>query len=131
MASAGRGARTRGHNYERNVARWLTEHTATEVRTSREKCKGAKADLATLHPTVKVWVPTVQGWSLELKSTDVWQPDKWLEQASSQRENDVPYAVIADRKHHPIAASWVIEPWPDGDGWWMTTLDQWTTRNMT
>ena len=103
---SGAGSRRRGHRFERDVANLLAETLDLDVVTARSVSGGtqAGADLVTVEPGGTV-VPTVEGWSVECKSTqNAHQPTAWMRQAKRQADSDL-YVVIADNPRRPFADS--------------------------
>lgn len=126
---SGAKSRSKGHRWERTVANRLAEAFGEDIRTTRSVGANYGADLCTItgydsHGRPAMHTPTVLGWSVELKSTERWEPDRWMEQAVNQAVFGTPAVVLANRAHAPFEAGWAIME-DDKYGWVATTIGAW------
>lgn len=111
----GRRNRTAGHQWERDVARYLTETTGLEIVTARSVSAGLQAgsDLVTItHRTADGqvdWDPTVHGWAVECKNSATHKPTPWLRQAAKDAPGRL-YAVVAKRPRMAVSDALVYMP---------------------
>jgi hypothetical protein len=98
----GRRNRRHGHEFERAVARYLSDATGLEVVTSRSVSGGFQAgsDLVTITNRGRDgqvdWEPTVHGWGIETKACQSHSPTPWLRQAKKDAPGNL-YCVVAKR----------------------------------
>jgi hypothetical protein len=111
----GRRNRRAGAQWERDVARYLTDVTGLEIVTARSVSGGYQAgsDLVTLTshgPGGQVdWEPTVHGWSIEAKAEQSHRPTPWLRQARKDADGKL-YCVVAKRSRMAVEDALVYMP---------------------
>jgi hypothetical protein len=111
----GRRNRRAGAEWERAVARYLSEATGLEVVTARSVSGGYQAgsDLVSIVNRdgggQVDWEPTVHGWSVEAKACATHQPTPWLRQARKDAPGRL-YAVVAKRPRMAVEDALVYLP---------------------
>jgi hypothetical protein len=121
MVSPGAAARRRGHDFERDCARYLTGQLGIRVVTSRSLSGGTQAggDLASYDPDLCLHV---HGWTLECKAWTASAVPTWIRQARAAADGSGLYAVIQKRPRKPVRESRVWMPWD--------VLERWTRRTV-
>lgn len=115
-AAQGRRNRSRGHAWEVECARYLSDQLDERIVTARFVSGGRACgvDLVTLEDDEVLF--TVGGWSLECK-TGPHAPTPWLRQAETQAQGRF-YAVLAKRDRKPTADALVYLPMSAYVEWW-------------
>ena len=103
----GRRNRNAGHQWERTCARELTALLGIEVVTARAVSGGTQAGPDLMEMTVHGPIPTVHGWSLEVKCEVRERPTAWLRQAKRQADGPL-YAVLSKNARQPFMAASVL-----------------------
>lgn len=111
--------RRRGHEWERELARWFRDHGFDGVRTAREADDGFQrgTDLVTVHDGLIF--RHVNGWVVEAKDVQTPAVKGWMDQAADDAGGG-PFAVVWKRRHHGPgeARVWLPASW----GGWLLGL---------